>query len=118
MSLDLTDITFGRTWKQRFVTGEYQSNKITSVKEKPYGYRIQMFNNYITLYYVKLIVNLDGSAKAHVRIKRNYSPTQRFTYYFAPDGREIKDRLNRTKKELKVYKALRAEFLNLYSHVR
>ena len=103
----MENIEFGATWKEKYIDGTKQSNKITKCKKTDYGYRVNLFNNFITLYSIKLIVNDDGSAKAHVKMDRNYRPTERFTHYFAPDGREIKDKLNRTRKELSVYNKLR-----------
>lgn len=66
-----------------------QGTRVTSVVKKPYGYRIQMFNSYITLYYIKLIINANNSAKAHYLIKKNYCPNNRYTVYFGVDGNEI-----------------------------
>lgn len=56
-----------------------------------------MFNNYITLYYIKLVINANGSAKASYLVQKNYHPDNRYTVYFGVDGYEI------TQKE---YKAL------------
>lgn len=105
----MENISFGATWYDKYISGKAQTNNITKVKKTKYGYLVHMMDNYITLYYIKLIVNDDGSAKAHVRMEKNYCPTQRFTYYFAPDGREIKNVHNSTRKELAVYNALRSE---------
>lgn len=66
-----------------------QGTRVTKVTKKPYGYRIQLFNHYVTLYYVKLIINTDGTAKAHWRVEKNYSSIQRFTVYHNSEGKEI-----------------------------
>lgn len=66
-----------------------QGTRVTKVTKKPYGYRIQLFNNYITLFYVKLEINSDGTAKASWRVEKNYCATQRFTEYHGADGNEI-----------------------------
>jgi len=74
-----------------------QGTRVTKVTKKDYGYRIQMFNNYITLYYVKLIINANKSAKAHYLVKKNYCSDKRYTIYFDCEGNSI---------ELKEYKKL------------
>ena len=66
-----------------------QGTRVTKVTKKDYGYRIQKFNNYITLYYIKLIVNSNKSAKAHYKVDKNYCPIQRYTLYFDTNGDEI-----------------------------
>ena len=66
-----------------------QGTRVTKVTKKDYGYRIQKFNNYITLYYIKLIVNDNKSAKAHYKVDKNYCATQRYTLYFDINGFEI-----------------------------
>lgn len=70
--------------------------RTTKCVKTDYGYRIQRFNSYVTLYYIKLIVNPNGSAKAHYKEERNYCPVQRYTVYFDCDGNEC------TQKEYKV----------------
>lgn len=60
------------------------------VTPKPYGYRIIRVNNYITVQYVKIEYNVDGSCKATVRNKTNYVPEYQFTLYFDSKGNEIK----------------------------
>lgn len=74
-----------------------QGTRVTKVTKKDYGYRIQMFNNYVTLYYVKLIINENKSGKAHYKVDKNYCPTQRYTIYFDCEGNSI---------ELKEYKQI------------
>ena len=103
------EFTFGRTYQDLYLSedAKARNTKVTKVKPTKYGYVVHMFNNYITLYYIKLIINEDGSAKAHVRMEKNYQPTQRWTLYFAPDGREIKASDNSARKELAEYKRLR-----------
>lgn len=66
-----------------------QGTRVTKVTKKDYGYRIQKFNNYVTLYYIKLIVNDNKSAKAHYEVDKNYCPIQRYTLYFDTNGDEI-----------------------------
>ena len=63
--------------------------RVTKVTKKDYGYRIQLFNNYITLFYVKLIVNSNGTAKGHWKVDKNYCPIYRYTVYYGLDGNEI-----------------------------
>lgn len=63
--------------------------RVTKVVKKPYGYRVQMFNSYITLFYIKLIINPNGSAKAHYLVEKNYCAPKRYTLYFGVDGNEI-----------------------------
>jgi hypothetical protein len=60
--------------------------RVTKVVKTSYGYRVQMFNNYITLYYLKVIMNENGSAKIHWRVEKNYHTTKRFTTYYGLDG--------------------------------
>lgn len=66
-----------------------QGTRVTKVTKKDYGYRIQKFNPYVILYYIKLIVNENKSAKAHYKVDKNYCPTQRYTLYFNTEGDEI-----------------------------
>lgn len=66
-----------------------QGTRVTKVVKTAYGYRVQMFNNYITLFYVKLVVNSNGSAKAHYLVKKNYCDDKRYTIYFGIDGNEV-----------------------------
>jgi hypothetical protein len=63
--------------------------RVTRVTPTKYGFRAQMFNNYVTLYYLKIIVNADKSAKIQWRVERNYSPVERFTTYYNTEGNEI-----------------------------
>jgi len=70
-------------------TERTQGTRVTKVTKKDYGYRIQMFNNYVTLYYIKLIVNDNKSAKAHYKVDKNYCAVQRYTLYFDCNGFEI-----------------------------
>ena len=62
---------------------------VTKVTKKPYGFRVMAFNNYITEFYFKIVINPDKSAKAHWRVEKNYNPVQRFTTYHGSDGEEI-----------------------------
>jgi hypothetical protein len=62
--------------------------RITKVKKTESGYNVQMFNNYITLYYLKIFVNSNGSAKITWKIDKNYNPIQRFTTYYNYEGFE------------------------------
>lgn len=66
-----------------------QGTKVTKVTMKPYGFRIQLFNHYVTLFYVKLIINPNGSAKAHWLVKKNYQAEYRFTEYYNTEGNGI-----------------------------
>ena len=66
-----------------------RGTRVTKVTKKDYGYRIQKFNSYVTLYYIKVIVNENKSAKAHYRVEKNYCPIQRYTLYFNTNGDEI-----------------------------
>ena len=63
--------------------------RVTKVTKKDYGYRIQMFNSYVTEYFIKLVINENGSAKAHYLVRKNYQPDRRFTLYFDTNGDEI-----------------------------
>ena len=93
----------------RFLTVEEPRNhgtRVTKVVKTKYGFRFQMFNNYITLYYGKLYINANGSAKLVMRVERNYSPIYRYTCYFDLQGHEIKVSNNSTWKELSIYKSL------------
>jgi hypothetical protein len=63
--------------------------RVTSVKKTSYGYRVQMFNHYVTLYYLKVIVNENKSAKIHWKVDKNYNPTERYTTYYNTIGNEI-----------------------------
>ena len=63
--------------------------RTTKVVKKPYGYIVHRFNNYITLYYIKLVINANGSAKASYLVKKNYHDDQRYTLYFGIDGNEV-----------------------------
>ncbi len=61
--------------------------RITSVKTTKSGFRVQMFNPYVILYYLKIVTYKNGF-KIHWLAKKNYQPDNRFTaYYF--DGKEI-----------------------------
>ena len=68
---------------------ETQRTRVTKVTKKDYGYIVHKFNSYVTLYYIKLIVNSNKSAKAHYKVDKNYCPTQRYTLYFDTNGDEI-----------------------------
>jgi uncharacterized lipoprotein NlpE involved in copper resistance len=95
-----------------FLTVDTDYNKTTTrvtwVKKTGYGYLFHMFNHYITLYYGKLVINADGTAKATIRVNCNYSAPYQYTLYFDCEGYEIKTEDNSTRKELLIYKQLRA----------
>ena len=82
-----------------------QGTRVTKVTKKNGYYLFHMFNNYITLYYGKLTVNDDGTAKAVIKVDKNYHPKFQYTLYFDELGREI----NRgsTRKEMLIYKKIR-----------
>lgn len=83
------------------------TTRVTKVKQTKYGYIFHMFNHYITLYYGKLFINPDGSAKARIKVMRNYCPTYYETHYFDLQGYEIKAANNNTRTELAIYNRLR-----------
>ena len=65
-----------------------QGTRTTKCATKPYGYMIHRFNNYITVYRIKLVINKNGSAKATVDKDRNYCPHEHYTEYFDANGEE------------------------------
>ena len=65
------------------------NTRVTKVKKTNYGYRVQMFNHYVTLFYLKIIIDENKSAKIHWLIDKNYQPKQRFTTYYGCDCLEI-----------------------------
>ena len=67
---------------------DFGNTKVTNVKKTDYGYRVRMFNNYITLFYLKIIVNKNGSAKIHWEVKKNYFPVERYTTYYDVNEKE------------------------------
>jgi hypothetical protein len=72
------------------VEPEKQSGtRVSKVVKTDYGYRVQMFNHYVTLYYLKVVVNENGSAKIHWRVEKNYHLTPRFTTYYGTDGYSV-----------------------------
>jgi hypothetical protein len=101
--------TLGHTFEKKFLTkDDTRRTRVTKITKKPYGYRVQMFNNYITLFYVKLETFEDGSAKATVRVEQNYRKPYQYTLYFAPEsGKEITTATNSTRAELSIWKELR-----------
>lgn len=66
-----------------------QGTRVTKVKKTDYGYKVQMFNNYITLYYLTIYVYPNKSAKIRWRIEKNYNPVERLTSYHNTEGNEI-----------------------------
>lgn len=80
-----------RTYKDLLTVGfEFGGGtKVTKVTKKPYGYIVKMFNHYITLYSLKVVINENGSAKINWTVDKNYQPTIRFTTYYNTDGVEI-----------------------------
>jgi len=66
-----------------------EGTRVTKVVPKKYGYLIHMFNNYITLYYLKVVVNNNGTAKISWKIDKNYHTLERFTTYHNSEGNEI-----------------------------
>ncbi len=99
----------GNNYRDIYLNTEERPTRVTKITKKDYGYRVQMFNNYITLYYVKLIINSDGTAKAKVKIDKNYNPIRYYTLYFDKQGYQIG---GETRKALKIYKQLRYEKTN------
>ena len=83
------------------------TTRVTKVIKKDYGFIFHMFNHYITLYYGKLIINSDGTAKAIVKVDRNYSVKYQYTIYFDRAGFEIKTESNNTRTELAIYNQIR-----------
>ncbi len=83
------------------------TTRVTKVIKKDGCYLFHMFNHYITLYYGKLIINIDGTAKAVIKVNRNYSAKYQYTLYFNKEGFEIKSHENSTKKELSIYNKIR-----------
>jgi hypothetical protein len=103
----------GQTFTEKYLSNRINTNihgshtRVTKVKETDYGYIVHKFNTYVTLWFIKLIVNNDGTAIARVRQEKNYEPTQRFTYYFDKQGREIISDSPRA--ERKIYDSIRAQ---------
>lgn len=95
-----------------FLTVDNDYNKtttrVTKVTKKSNCYLFLMFNHYITLYYGKLVINSDGTAKAVIKVNRNYCPKYQYTIYFDNEGKEIKAEFNSTRKELSIYKKIRS----------
>ena len=103
--------TPGNHYKDMYLTVDNDVNKCTTrttyVKKTNYGYIFHRFNTYITVFYGKLYINNDGTAKAVVRVERNYCKPYQFTVYFDQYGLEIKHESNNTRKELSIYKQIR-----------
>lgn len=68
--------------------------KVTKVKTTKDGFRVQLFNPYVTLYYLNVVL-YDSCFKIHWLIKKNYHEDYRFTSYYDSIGNEI------TRKEFK-----------------
>ena len=66
-----------------------RKTKVTKVIKTKYGYHITLFNNYVTIYSCKLIINPNGSAKCHIVKDQNYKPLSRYTLYFDKEGDNI-----------------------------
>ena len=66
-----------------------QGTHITKVVEKPYGYLVDAFNHYITLYKHKIVLLDGGFVKVYTTMKKNYRGTQKWVTYYNKDGREI-----------------------------
>ena len=94
-------------------TGQNSETRVTKVTKTNYGYCFQMFNNWVTLFYGKLIINEDGTAKMKMKVDKNYRPVHYYTTYFDDQGREIVTIGNSTRKELSIYKSIRAAKLEL-----
>lgn len=63
--------------------------RVTKVTKKPYGYLVKLFNNYVTIYSVKLIINTDNSAKAVVKVDKNYLAPFQYTVHYDTDCKLI-----------------------------
>jgi hypothetical protein len=83
------------------------TTRTTKVIKKPYGYIFHRFNPYIILFYGKLIINTDGTAKMIMKVHPNYRTFYQYTLYFDKEGYEIKVNDNNTRKELSIYNQIR-----------
>ena len=63
--------------------------RVTKVTPKKYGFRVRMFNSYVTIYYLKIEINADKSAKISWKVDKNYQPINRYTTYHGANGEEI-----------------------------
>lgn len=83
--------------------------RVTKVKKTKYGYLFHMFNTYVTLFYGKMYINSDGTAKATIKVYRNYRTPYQYTLYFDKQGFEIKTEENSIRKELSIYNLIRKQ---------
>jgi len=65
--------------------------KVTKVKTTKNGFRVQLFNNYIILYYLNVVL-YDNCFKIHWLVKKNYYADDRFTSYYDTMGNEISNK--------------------------
>jgi hypothetical protein len=102
------EYTVGRlNYKEYLTVGNIIGNaKVIKVKKTNYGYLFEAFNNYVTLFYGKLIINPNGTAKLRMKVKRNYCADYQYTVYFNTSGFEIQCEDHNTRKELQVYNEL------------
>jgi len=108
------NITLGRTYTDQYINqplGKLQDGsrgtRVLKRTKTKYGYSIVKGNDYVTIYTIKLYINDDGSAKAKIKVEKNYCPTYTFTVYFDTSGREIVDGNRNVRKELAYYKSIR-----------
>jgi hypothetical protein len=105
------NITLGATYKEKYLDTELGTLGLPNVGrvtlnrvKKPYGWLITEGTNYISIYKIRLELFPDGRAKATVKVDKNYHSPYQYTLYFDKQGREIKDKHNRTRAELAYWK--------------
>lgn len=107
------NINLGLTYREKYLNDIVQPfglkhSGLTTVKrvKTKYGWHIVKMSNYIAIYTTRLEVYPDGTAKAVTKVNKNYYPKYQYTLYFDKDGKEIKDKHNRTRKELHYWKTV------------
>ena len=85
-------ITLGNTFQSMFLVPPTGAHiMLYAIKEKKsYGYLITKVTSYISVSKIKLKINDDGTAKAIVKVNKNYVAPYQYTLYFDRAGREIK----------------------------
>lgn len=75
-------------------------------KKTEYGYYLTSISTYICVWKTKLVINSNGTAKAHVLKKMNYRAPERHTLYFDAFGQLISETQTDGRTDRQVYNSL------------
>lgn len=80
--------------------------KFVKSKKTNYGFIVNLFTNYITLYTKKIYLYKNGFVKIVTIVDQNYRAKYQYTTYYNKIGNEIIVSDNSTRKELSIFKQL------------